>query len=364
MRTNFLLYVRVVAMLVTFSVVLNAFGCTLVCGAEIDVQSFKNDAVKKWQDMFEVADSYDLNVEIKLIENDTVVRQSRSESAVLFPCSYMERNEDGRIIVNCHNNKYGFTLQKEDEDSDWEIQNVRKYDHELVRKRDWRMRHCASFFPTQDRFERHYTDEEMDRGLYSMVCNSSEWGQINPSYLLPCLFTDSDFKITSITEIVNEDGFPCYNVEFNYKPGSEHNLLNVKEGRIELDRKNYAIRRAVYKWGPTDYNIQDVTLSYAEKDDVGFPLVTKRVLRDIENGKLRHIEEIEYDYRPVTNLTEDRFKLSYYGFPEPIFEDDAKFDVRWYFLIGGCFFIALAVLITRRRRSEPERQDADDVLAG
>ena len=341
-----------------------SLNITFAIESKTEIASFKDSAVKKWQEMFNVADSYEIVVTTRRIENDKVIEESCSQGAVLFPCNYIEVDEENRQTIKCCNSQYGFALHRDKHASDWEINYVHKYNRELNRKRDWRMRHYASYYPLTDRMVKHYTDEELDRRLYSMVCNSSVWGQLNPLYFLPCLFTDSDFKITSITEIVNEDGFPCYNVEFNYKPGSEHNLLNVKEGRIELDRKNYAIRRAVYKWGRTDYNIQDVTMSYAEKDDVGFPLVTKRVLRDIENGKLRHIEEIEYDYRPVTNLTEDRFKLSYYGFPEPIFEDDAKFDVRWYFLIGGCFFIALAVLITRRRRSEPERQDADDVLAG
>ena len=331
-----------------------------------DIPSFKTRAIKKWQEMFNQASCYECTMVSRLIEGNKIVSEDKYEVGVMFPFLYIERNEEQHtsFSVECHNNKYGFTLGKDDILSNWKINNVVKYERPIDPKKEWIMKPATSIFVEERKIVEHYNDDERQRGVDFMVRLSSVWGQLCGTNLLPCLFSDPDFHITTISKIINEDGVPCFRLEFTFKSGGEHNLFNIREGTIDLDCSNYAVRHAYYNWGRTDYNFKDVTLMYSSTNNTGFPLVSKIILHDIENGNLRHIEEIEYDYRPVTNLTEDRFKLSYYGFPEPIFEDDAKFDVRWYFLIGGCFFIALAVLITRRRRSEPERQDADDVLAG
>lgn len=368
MYNGLIMYNRFIVNIVTLALLLTGLvGFVKPSASEevkVDIPSFKKNAIKRWNEEFEAADNYECTKLFKRIEDGKVVSEDRSRILVQFPCNLLETgnvDENGYLNVKCNNTAYGFSLHNEEHS--WKIDLVHRNVGNLSRKKDWHMRNHASYYVEEDRLVQHYSVEETQRGLDFMVNSSSVWGQLNPSYLLPCLITDPDFTITSVTEIINESGVPCYNVEFAYQSESEHNLFNVREGRIELDRTNYTIQRAVYNWGSPEYDaVKDVTLSYAKNDSLPFPLVTKSVTKDIENGKLRFTEEIDYEFRPLTDLAEDRFKLSYYGFPEPIFEDDFNFDSRWYFLAAGVFFVALATLIGRRRKRM--RETSEEVEAG
>lgn len=360
---NFLTSVIVLSFFLTCS------RTALTNDEKIDIPAFKKAAVKKWTEMFNAANKYECTRTTRTIEEGKIVNEDVYKSGVLFPCNYLEREEEfhSDFSVVCNNSKYHFTLNKKskDPDAEWEISYVRNYSNKIG-KNDWYMRYSGELTDeNEEGAVYYYTPEEKERGLSSMESLSSIWGRLNSLYPLSCMFTDPDVIVSSVEETVTESGVPCYSVEFTYKPNSKHNLFNIRDMKMELDKSNYALLHIVYRWGSDNYeSFIDRTITYANPNDAGFPLVKKAVTRDIENGKLRHIKETEYEYKLAPDLTEDRFKLSYYGFPEPIFDDDSKLDSRWYFLLAGLGFITVATFLGRfRKRKSQDNVKSDENAA-
>ena len=333
---------------VLLAIVVLVFGSSNVVARADEISDFKKTALKKWTEQFSNVDKYSCRITLKSSD----LPPSEYEFTMCYPSNLIERRGKKNITIECNNSRYGFSLLKSVTEKEWKIEGIYRHERRINRQKDWKFRK-----------EGDYSPELMQNGLFLMETTSNLWTQIYPTMNLPCLFQDEDFIVSNLKHTTNEKGVKIVKFNFSYPVDKMENYMKIEGGVIELNEHDYSILRIEHMGGTVAGSKTEIELEYDE-GAFPFPAVKRQLLKMTKNGKLLFEEETSYSFKMDDSLSEDRFTLSYYGIPEPKFEDDSKFDVRWYFLIGGCFFIALAVLITRRRRSEPERQDADDVLAG
>lgn len=325
---------------------------------KIDTKVFRREAINKWTEVLGSIDSYTCkHYVVSYNQHDDKIAESETFYAVLFPASLRESivHNDDTVVVSSNNSEYSFELKKS-KNENWNISYVEKIGKRIKNKDI-----C---------FTRPYRDFEIRRknGLYRISTISGASVQIYPELSLPFLFTDSDFKISNVVEYNNENDSSYIRFDFTYPMGKEENKLDIKSGSIELDKSTYFLRRIEYveDGDPGDTRDFVITFEYDKKRNNTLPFLSKRTMVAYYKGEVNWKVDETYEYSPDENLTEDRFKLSYYGFNEPIFEEDSNLDSRWYFLGAGIAFILLATVIgrSRKRRRESSTDSSGSVVAG
>ena len=301
-----------------------------------EIDDFKKNALKKWNEQFFNADNYSCSFNRKSSE----LPPSSSDFIVSYPSNVVERREGKKVTIECNNSRYGFVISRKVDETEWQIGSLYKHERKLVRKNDWKFRGSYD-----------YTDEQMRNGLYLMETTSSIWAQIYPLMNLPYLFQDVDFLISNLNEYTNDDGVEIIKFDFAYPVDKKENYMEVKEGTIELTKQNFSVVRIEHTGSAIPDAKTEIVVEYKD-GDFPFPLVKKHVLKLVKNGKVIYEEESDYDFKIEKDLQEDRFKLSYYGLEEPIFDDEFAFDSRWYFLIVGLAFVVVAGFLARYRKRE------------
>lgn len=330
---------------------------------EIDIPSFRKAALQKWEEMFNAADGYSSITLLSAEENEGLRDNENcvTETKILFPFHLQEEVEGIHHTLTCGNSAYYFSLHKDGDEADWQINYIKRNPTNWTKKKNWLFRRPFSF--TKDgALKVAYTDDDIERGLRALETHSQIWAQVHPSLPLSRLFDDPEFKITNLAEVENESGEALYRFDFTYdRDFNDVTLIGIKSGTIELNRSDYSIRHIVYETSGTSYGETkcELDLEYGDKDRVKFPNVSKKTLHVYDkDGTLRHHETVHYTWRSADELTEDRFKLSFYGFKEPNFADEIREESETrYSLVGlGILLIACATIILvfrRKRESAP-----------
>ena len=112
-----------------------------------DITTFKKTAMKKWKEEFDAADNYECTKVIRRVEDGKVVSEEKSRVDIQFPCNLQEigiNDNTNSTNVECNNSKYGFSLYREEDSTDWKIGFIHKNDSNLRRKK--RLVHEESCF--------------------------------------------------------------------------------------------------------------------------------------------------------------------------------------------------------------------------
>ncbi len=337
--------------ILTFILLVLTSRVGVVKSSDEKVATFKREALKTWNEQFANVDKFSCSKTASSSSEGTPIY--RYEYAVCFPSNVIERFEGDNISVECNNEMYSFSLLKESDGTGWKISNVRRNQNSLNRKKDW------SFKGLYD-----YKDEEITLGLDRMEKMSSVWLRLYPMISLPFLFQEKDFIIDNVEEYANDDGTDIVKFDFTYALDNKNNHMGIDRGTIELNKQNYSLLRATHSIAGNSRDQTEIVVEYDQQKESPFPMVKKRRLSIVSDGEVSYSEEVNYDFCFDPTLSEDRFKLSYYGFEEPVFENDVNFDTRWYFLIVGLAFIVVAALLGRLRKRVLDVVASDNKTSG
>lgn len=304
----------------------------------LDVESFRKEALKEWKGLLTRMDSYTcVRKVVSYNQLNEKIQDGESFSAVLLPCCITEESADDEIRVVGYNKSYCFELAKNE--GEWKIHDIKEIKEKADKKKLV--------------FERPYANlsQRRDNGFYRIENLSGACVLIYSELSLPYLFTDPDFKISNVRELVDDFGRSYIRFDFAYPADKEENKLRLETGSIELNKQHYSLKRVEYLEGINKEEAREfvITFEYDVRWNETFPFLTKRNMTAYWKGEMNWSVNEEFDYK-VDDLTEDRFKLSYYGFEEPVFENDFNLDTRWYFLIVGLALVAVATLLSRLRK--------------
>lgn len=243
-----------------------------------------------------------------------------------------------------NNDKYRFQLAKDADDA-WKIEEEKAWDNKS---------------PLSGKIDPSCSDDINlgDNGVLRYYLSGLQGLMVSSAYF-PILFKQPEFKIESAEEIGEGDA----------------RRVRIRFMREATDAAPWAVGAGELTFIPSRYwqiekgecvllddylnsnkrwenEFQDVELD-AKKT---FPILLRQTsqLYEGENaGKLLCDSTEEVETEIVPKFERDRFQLSYYGFPEPIFaEDQAGERKRWVLIAIGGVLILAAVLLFRKRRIE------------
>lgn len=258
---------------------------------------------------------------------------------------FSEGGSDGEIqYATGSNEKYQFRLTKGDDDA-WNLQDVKAWDNKN---------------PLKGKIDPSCSDDIMlgDNEILRPYLSGLQGLNVSSAYF-PILVKQPEFKIESAEEIGEGDArrvrirftreatdaapWPIGAGELTFIPSR---YWQIEKGEcVLLDDYLNSNKR----W---ENEFQDVELD-AKKT---FPILlcqTSQLYEGENAGKLLCDSTEEVETEIVPKFERDRFQLSYYGFPEPIFSEDQAGERKRGVLIaiGGVLILA-AVLLFRKRRIE------------
>jgi hypothetical protein len=243
-----------------------------------------------------------------------------------------DRGSDLRGEVKAYNQRYGFTLQRIVEDSDWFITS------QVARQ-------------GTDAFSPFSADLDM-RCQYLALRLIRVRGRD-----LSELFQQPTFRIVEARDI-SDNGASAVLIRFdNTHPWDAKPVCSIQRGTLVLDPQSFwCLRRAeleeIYSSGPSRCRIQ---FQY-DRSSSGVPILVSHVDEgegenvETKARQIYRVEELaQLEY--ATDLPPDEdFTLSAFGFAEPT---TASWGMRWYILLAviGVAFVALGIWLRTRRRT-------------
>ncbi|MDO5308649.1 MAG: hypothetical protein Q4G03_04040 [Planctomycetia bacterium] len=315
-----------------------------------DVSKFKKDALAYWTQRIETLDSFEtIQTARRIDENGVIVQESSAHVfKMLYPCSSMNLIGEGYEWVNAYNSKYAFQLKRKVGDEDWEIVYLKQISNSLPRK-NWKY-----IAPVQ--LSSTYHDLGLDVALEQITFDI----KLFPPLPLAYLFTDPKFHITSVEKTEGGTGTPEeYRFDFKYDLNSDNNFMRIESGQITLNANDYSIRSAtlIHPAGEgafVKYQIEyDSNESPYQSDETR---TVTRSMHSFDNDKFRSHEEQVFVFTAQSDLSEEYFTLSHYGFPEPVFKDVPPSNGRLVFLFVGVLLLltALGVSLRKGKRAQNE----------
>ncbi|MBO7723410.1 MAG: hypothetical protein J6S27_06445 [Thermoguttaceae bacterium] len=197
----------------------------------------------------------------------------------------------GLAIINAHNDRYAFKIEKQDDDSPWELVNQTR-----------------DPFGLNDKANNHLDMIPITEELFG--------GFIIYDFLKDIIQSDS-FVLKSLRAA--EDGNSVvFEFEANY---SVSELIHIFGGTVELMKpywvvKHYDIHCPSFHEGqpPQDYS-DNTDIDYYVIDDIPYPKSITHTISDPENKQSRH--GVLFEQPQIGGVSKKLFRLSYYGIAEP-----------------------------------------------
>lgn len=273
--------------------------------------------------------------------DDYVIREKK------WSLDESEDPQENTSSVKSITDGYSFRISRQSDGQDWNVDLLEKTSPGTITNiKDYS-------FPTGEEQNWGEVQDEVLRWYilkgYSLFGNN----------YLPTLLRLPEFTIES-AEKVNRDGVDYYRVDFSFNQPTvtveadgevgemptKYPLIAVSSGSLLLTTDYLLIKEA--EVNTISYGSQTIKNDYKIVD--GVPLISEYHLTKHGNGG-DYRETWTFDFRIGTNNGSSRFKLSYYGLPEPNFGDSGISLVRYVILVTGLVLIGVGVWrIVRRRR--------------
>lgn len=290
------------------SLMLSALCCSVsslaFCSDEERYGDYYKEANEKWADYLN--DTSRMECSLVITTSYPPKPESKGELTIVFDYPYfaVERKENGVIkYVSCLGEDYGFKLNRNPETDSLEIFSLRK-DKLDASPLDWKESFFSPSFLHNDWLVkgaqiRYYLGQEFIL-----------WGFV----VLPQLLQHEDFSIESLSS----DAEKIY-VDYKLEPKDPFNSIPVRSGSFVLFRDSYLVESAkfllVLKGEEFPYSLN---CEY-ESVDGNSILKKKTVVAEITNGESLAAHKTIFEYNDIKREKQpsSRFRLSYYGLPEP-----------------------------------------------
>ncbi|MDR2705760.1 MAG: hypothetical protein LBC02_08280 [Planctomycetaceae bacterium] len=318
---------------------------------------FLKEAPVKWQKYLD----YCIRLEGEVIfrqynPKDDITGEQLMTINNVFPQNTVEvsTNEDNdknkRKIkkVKGYNSKYSFELE-ESESKAWKITSLTKIDAGLsVKDALELMRYTMPFKEEQS---------VKERGLSFFKSKLVPGVELTPLESLPLIVSLPEFNIKSIST-VNVNKKKYVEIIYEFEPPSGKYPIVIGSGKFLLLPDTWLIKSGeFFRTGTSNSVIYYINNEYSF-DNPSMPIVTKRVKKSFTksptgNNSPRTHEEAVYNLHETKNKNTKRFTLSYYGLPEPDFDERKPINRMRYVFVGlGLLFIGWGLwrVIQKRRK--------------
>lgn len=310
---------------------------TAFCVDQDEYGEFLASACHKWNEYLHLISKMECAVFTTSREDPAPEKKYETVVVFDFPCFAMENIKEGQIQeVDCYGKKYHFRLKRNEINGKFEITKLQK-NLENVKYSSW------------------------ENLFYKSAFSNDEWGYFGGRNLriklggslylagpvsLPQLVQCESFKIKNLTE----DSDKIY-VDYQFEPSYDISdnadyLLPIRSGRFVLSKESYLLNSAEFGMAygdPSDsYCPKRIKCEYVQS---GNRWVLKSKNSELVLDSERSFATVaSYENIRLKKQRSSRFTLSYYGLPEPNFDDDRMFLIRLILVILGCMLIAYAVL--------------------
>ena len=262
-------------------------------------------------------------------------------------CSEDCPEEDVDKRVYCYNVDYYFSLSSNDS-SDLLIQDVRQWKNKNPLKNKIAP---ASF--SDMRYE--------DNAIIAQFLSTCTGLYVSSAYL-PLLIKQAGFEVKDVRKEENDRHEERVVLVFSYDPEKGESFPILSGELTLMPDKYWLIEEAkCILWSENGNELKTWKNEYKDVD-IGqgkqFPVFVKQTFSmsdQPENGNLKVSGEIVHTIELLDKSPDkSRFRLTHYGFPEPIF-DNSKGDVTRFVLFivgGGAVLLAMWIMIVRKRREE------------
>ena len=229
-------------------------------------------------------------------------------------------SKDGGIRVTGYNAKYSFNMSGNAVSKAWRIDSVEKNKEPFLLQNNW-LRKYNDGPPYQAHFR--------EMILPFVVCGN---------FTLLDVVNNDNALLNSIEEL--SDGSVRFS--FSMKDISEstpETLLHFSEGQVTLT-PHYMIKESEIVI-ETGYTLS-ITNEYSAATDREILTRHTEISRKDEKDVLKY--DLRIDVQSPVKVPRNRFYLSYYGLPEPKFDEDAVGLWRAFFVLVGGLAIVLSII--------------------
>lgn len=317
------------------------------CSEEAEYREFYSAVNAAWADY--VSGLSRMECTVVLTGSYPPKPEFKKETTVVFDFPYcaVERKENGVIeSVSCIGRKYSFRLNRNAETGSYEITDLHR-NKTGAGSSLWNDLFFAENDP-DDPWSRNWRGNGGGPLRYLIGEALVMWGDLT----LPRLLRREGFSV----EGFSDDGEKI-RVDYKLEPEEsfggdpEHLMTPERSGHFVLSKETLLPESVEFPFGPE--NELQYTLSCEYESADGKNLLKKKTMVARKAGDDTdppHTTVFEYSGISSKRQPASRFKLSYYGLPEPKFEDDGVMLWRILFALAACAMIVYAVSAFYRKR--------------
>lgn len=340
-------------LILVLSALYGSISSSAFCSDEERYGEFYKAANEKWAEYID--DISRMECSVVLTTSYHPNPESKTELNLVFDYPYyaVETTKDGVIEnVSCFGKKYSFKLKRNPETDSFDIISLKK--NEL----DIGPQYWKDIFFSEQEIDMNWLEEGGSFLRYNLGQELILWGLTT----FPKLIQYDDFSIDSFSEDT-EKIYVDYKLEpeGNFDEKSDHLLTPVRSGHFVLHRNSFLVESAEFFLRVGKDELQyELSYDYGSTDDNTFLKKKTMVARKVNDDSfVPHTTIFEYSNNEYKRQPLSRFKLSYYGLPEPRFESIGFTLWRVFFTLLGCALIAYA-LFTFYRRIKSDKKDLND----
>ena len=317
------------------------------CSEEAEYREFYSAVNAAWADY--VSGLSRMECTVVLTGSYPPEPEFKKETTVVFDFPYcaVERKENGVIeSVSCIGRKYSFRLNRNAETGSYEITDLHR-NKTGAGSSLWNDLFFAENDP-DDPWSRNWRGNGGGSLRYLIGEALVMWGDLT----LPRLLRREGFSI----EGFSDDG---ENIRVDYKlepeesfsGDPEHLTAPARSGHFVLSKETLLPESVEFPFGPENELQYTLSCEYEYAD--GKNRLKKKTMvagKAGDDTDPPHTTVFEYSGVSSKKQPASRFKLSYYGLPEPKFEDDGVMLWRTLFALAACAMILYAASAFYRKR--------------